>query len=325
MQNGELIYQKAFGSFTYNRDSKPVDNTTLYDLASITKIAASSLALMKLTSEGKDVVIVQVTSGDRGTADTSFTPESLASTREEEELEAARRTQSMLSEAAGIGAWSYEPREQRIEWSPDIHALCGWSPDDIADPADFYAILDPNQLDLIRDVFNAGVQDGVAASVEHRMKTRDGRWLTMRATFRTVARGRIFALKGISQDVTALVEALDTLSDDQREAMRLRVIDGLGYAEVAQRLRCTEQNARQRVSRGLRRIALLLQDFATAASLALALFLAVIWSATAAAGIALGSEAAGFDPALVSGPVMMGVSDLSAAALFLGVSALLIL
>jgi magnesium transporter len=72
-------------------------------------------------------------------------------------------------------------------------------------------------------------------------------------------------------------------------------------------------------------IALLLQDFATAASLALALFLAVIWSATAAAGIALGSEAAGFDPALVSGPVMMGVSDLSAAALFLGVSALLIL
>jgi RNA polymerase sigma-70 factor (ECF subfamily) len=58
----------------------------------------------------------------------------------------------------------------------------------------------------------------------------------------------------------ALVEALDTLSDDQREAMRLRVIDGLGYAEVAQRLRCTEQSARQRVSRGLRKIALLLQE-----------------------------------------------------------------
>jgi DNA-directed RNA polymerase specialized sigma24 family protein len=42
--------------------------------------------------------------------------------------------------------------------------------------------------------------------------------------------------------------------------MRLRVIDGLGYPEVAQRLRCTEQNARQRVSRGLRKIALLLQE-----------------------------------------------------------------
>lgn len=58
----------------------------------------------------------------------------------------------------------------------------------------------------------------------------------------------------------ALAEALESLSPDQREAMRLRVIDGLGYAEVAERLTCTEQNARQRVSRGLRKIALLLQE-----------------------------------------------------------------
>lgn len=58
----------------------------------------------------------------------------------------------------------------------------------------------------------------------------------------------------------ALTEALESLSPDQREAMRLRVIDGLGYAEVAERLRCTEQNARQRVSRGLRKVALLLQE-----------------------------------------------------------------
>jgi len=58
----------------------------------------------------------------------------------------------------------------------------------------------------------------------------------------------------------ALVEALDTLNDEQRDALRLRVIDGLGYAEVAERLKCTEQNARQRVSRGLRKIALLLQE-----------------------------------------------------------------
>ena len=58
----------------------------------------------------------------------------------------------------------------------------------------------------------------------------------------------------------ALAEALETLSPDQREAMRLRVIDGLGYAEVAARLECTEQNARQRVSRGLKKLALLLQE-----------------------------------------------------------------
>jgi len=58
----------------------------------------------------------------------------------------------------------------------------------------------------------------------------------------------------------ALLEALETLSEDQREAMRLHVIDGLGYREVAERLRCSEANARQRVSRGLRRVALVLQE-----------------------------------------------------------------
>jgi RNA polymerase sigma-70 factor (ECF subfamily) len=58
----------------------------------------------------------------------------------------------------------------------------------------------------------------------------------------------------------ALAEALETLADEQRDALRLRVIDGLGYAEVAERLGCAEAAARQRVSRGLRRIALVLQE-----------------------------------------------------------------
>ncbi|MEI8136274.1 MAG: glycoside hydrolase family 3 N-terminal domain-containing protein, partial [Bacteroidota bacterium] len=50
-KDGELIYQKSFGSFTYNHDSKLVNDGTIYDLASLTKIASSSLALMKLKSE----------------------------------------------------------------------------------------------------------------------------------------------------------------------------------------------------------------------------------------------------------------------------------
>ena len=59
---------------------------------------------------------------------------------------------------------------------------------------------------------------------------------------------------------SALAEALETLADDQREALKLRVIDGLPYPEVAARLQCAETAARQRVSRGLRRLALVLQE-----------------------------------------------------------------
>ncbi len=58
----------------------------------------------------------------------------------------------------------------------------------------------------------------------------------------------------------ALVEALATLGDEQRAALQLRVIDELSYPDVASRLGCAEAAARQRVSRGLRRIAIVLQE-----------------------------------------------------------------
>jgi RNA polymerase sigma-70 factor, ECF subfamily len=56
-----------------------------------------------------------------------------------------------------------------------------------------------------------------------------------------------------------IAEAFERLSPDQREAMRLRVLEGRPYAEVAGRLACTEQAARARVSRGLQRLAALLE------------------------------------------------------------------
>lgn len=58
----------------------------------------------------------------------------------------------------------------------------------------------------------------------------------------------------------ALAEALATIKPDQRDALRLRVIEALPYREIAERLACTEENARQRVSRGLRTLALMLQE-----------------------------------------------------------------
>jgi RNA polymerase sigma-70 factor, ECF subfamily len=71
---------------------------------------------------------------------------------------------------------------------------------------------------------------------------------------------RIEELVDLAPIREAMVEALDMLAEDQRDALRLRVIDGLGYAEVAAQLGCAEAAARQRVSRGLRRIALVLQQ-----------------------------------------------------------------
>ena len=59
---------------------------------------------------------------------------------------------------------------------------------------------------------------------------------------------------------TAVVAALAALSAEQREAVRLRVEDELGYAAIAARLGLSEQAARARVSRGLRALASALED-----------------------------------------------------------------
>jgi len=49
---GKVIYQKSFGKFTYEDSVKYVKNTDLYDIASVTKIAATALAVMKLYEDG---------------------------------------------------------------------------------------------------------------------------------------------------------------------------------------------------------------------------------------------------------------------------------
>jgi RNA polymerase sigma factor (sigma-70 family) len=48
-----------------------------------------------------------------------------------------------------------------------------------------------------------------------------------------------------------LDQALDALPDGQRDAVRLRVIEGLSYGEVGRALDCSATAARIRVSRGL--------------------------------------------------------------------------
>ncbi len=52
LKDGKIAYEKAFGNFTYEK-KKPVTLQTVYDLASVTKIAATTLSIMKLYEDGK--------------------------------------------------------------------------------------------------------------------------------------------------------------------------------------------------------------------------------------------------------------------------------
>ena len=51
-KDGKVFYMQSFGYHTYDR-GEPVNNFDLYDLASLTKIAASTLSVMRMTDEKK--------------------------------------------------------------------------------------------------------------------------------------------------------------------------------------------------------------------------------------------------------------------------------
>lgn len=66
---------------------------------------------------------------------------------------------------------------------------------------------------------------------------------------------RIEALADLESVRGRVEAALDTLSTDQREAVQMRVISEMAYADIASRVGVTEDVVRARVSRGLRSLA----------------------------------------------------------------------
>lgn len=52
IKDGKIAYHKAFGNFTFNTD-EPVTDESVYDMASVTKICATTISIMKLYDQGK--------------------------------------------------------------------------------------------------------------------------------------------------------------------------------------------------------------------------------------------------------------------------------
>lgn len=53
VRDGAVVIDRAYGAMTYAPDAAPVTPATIYDIASLTKVAATTLAAMKLFDEGK--------------------------------------------------------------------------------------------------------------------------------------------------------------------------------------------------------------------------------------------------------------------------------
>ena len=63
---------------------------------------------------------------------------------------------------------------------------------------------------------------------------------------------RVEELAGIAELREAVVQRLAELPEEQREAVRMRVLEDMSYLEIAERMEINLDTARARVSRGLR-------------------------------------------------------------------------
>jgi beta-glucosidase-like glycosyl hydrolase/CubicO group peptidase (beta-lactamase class C family) len=89
MRYGQVFYQKSFGKFTYEGKEKVTDSS-IYDLASVTKITASALVLMKMVEEKK--VDLDKTLG-------TYLPELKGTSKENIVI------RQMITHQAGLPAW----------------------------------------------------------------------------------------------------------------------------------------------------------------------------------------------------------------------------
>ena len=88
---GSIIYRESFGNHTYNPNSAPVTNDNLYDIASITKIAGSTLIAMYL--EYRNMLDIDDTLG-------KYIPEITGNTAFSQ-----IRIREMMAHQAGLKSW----------------------------------------------------------------------------------------------------------------------------------------------------------------------------------------------------------------------------
>ncbi|ACG76704.1 sensory box histidine kinase/response regulator [Phenylobacterium zucineum HLK1] len=139
-----------------------------------------------------------------------------------DEIDNARRTRKALGASAGIGIWTYEPALGRIWWSDEIVAMVGFDPRENDTPEAFRAMMHPRDRARTMQAFARAVENGEPLQREHRVWAR-GRWMVVRVTVTTEPRpGGVFALKGISEDITELAAARDAARHGEQQARKAR-------------------------------------------------------------------------------------------------------
>ncbi len=110
-KDGKVVYDKSFGNQVYGK-TDPVRNYDLYDIASVTKVASTTLAVMKLYEQGKI--------NPSATLD-SYLPELKNTDKGDLQIK------EVMTHQAGLESWIPFYKNTLIQGSrPDTNYYCNW-------------------------------------------------------------------------------------------------------------------------------------------------------------------------------------------------------
>jgi PAS domain S-box-containing protein len=139
-----------------------------------------------------------------------------------QELAESQRQLALALEGSGIGYWEWEPRTDRIVYSPLWPALLGYGPEDIEPLFGSWAKLvhadDVARVDEEVIAHLKGRSSGI--DMEYRMRVRDGSWRWVHTRGKVMERdgnGRAVLVSGTSEDITRRHDAEDRLREAQEK------------------------------------------------------------------------------------------------------------
>jgi len=146
----------------------------------------------------------------------------------------ALEERALLSETAGVGTWSYDPRTDALRWSAEwLEALVS-DETTMKTGEGVLSLCHPEDLPVMRAVMGAAITDGASGGFSHRLRSDSEGWIHARVHVRAEAiEGGLHIVHGISQNTTELVRARDAALESEVRSQQAQ-----GDAEaLAQRLK----------------------------------------------------------------------------------------
>jgi PAS domain S-box-containing protein len=120
------------------------------------------------------------------------------------DLRESRERLALAIDAADLGYWAWDPRNDLMTLSPRVAAIFGVPPDRPITRTDIRKLVHPDEREVARQANERAMRDGVDYDIEYRVIRPDGVtvWVATRGRLQRDAAGQVVRMLGVIQDIT---------------------------------------------------------------------------------------------------------------------------